>query len=59
MAVMHTTIIKASMTAYSTAVGPSSFFKKRTKPDAKTLAIENPRDGKDTGKDGYGGVSIL
>src|SRR5689334_3183318 len=30
MAVMHTTMIKASITAYSTAVGPSSFFRKRT-----------------------------
>src|SRR5439155_327344 len=30
MAVMHTTTISASMTAYSTAVGPSSFFRKLT-----------------------------
>src|SRR5262245_38106161 len=30
MAKMHTTMIRASMTAYSTAVGPSSFFRKRT-----------------------------
>src|SRR5260370_41786602 len=30
MALMHTTMISASMTAYSTAVGPSSFFKKST-----------------------------
>src|ERR1700733_7847073 len=30
MAVMHTTIIRASMTAYSTAVGPSSRFMKFT-----------------------------
>jgi len=30
MAVMHTTIIRASMTAYSTAVGPSSRFRKLT-----------------------------
>src|SRR5262249_30640789 len=29
MAVMHTTIISASITAYSTAVGPSSCFRKR------------------------------
>ena len=28
IAAMHTTIIRASMTAYSTAVGPSSFFRK-------------------------------
>src|SRR5438128_2170710 len=28
MAVMHTTMIRASMTAYSTAVGPSSFVRK-------------------------------
>src|ERR1700733_13275369 len=27
---MHTTMISASMTAYSTAVGPSSFFRKLT-----------------------------
>src|SRR5262245_56921962 len=30
MAAMHTTIIRASMTAYSTAVGPSSFFRNST-----------------------------
>src|SRR5690349_2652068 len=30
MAVMQTTMIRASMTAYSTAVGPSSRFKKST-----------------------------
>jgi hypothetical protein len=31
MAAMHTTMIRASITAYSTAVGPSSAFKKFTK----------------------------
>src|SRR5689334_23884344 len=30
MAAMHTTMIRASMTAYSTAVGPSSFFRNST-----------------------------
>src|SRR5213079_285809 len=30
MAAMHTTMIRASMTAYSTAVGPSSFVRKST-----------------------------
>src|SRR5204863_1577304 len=30
MATMHTTMIRASMTAYSTAVGPSSRFRKFT-----------------------------
>jgi len=30
MAVMHTTMINANMTAYSTAVGPSSFWRKLT-----------------------------
>jgi len=30
MAAMHTTMIRASMTAYSTAVGPSSFFRNDT-----------------------------
>src|SRR5262245_4292476 len=30
MAAMHTTMIRASMTAYSTAVGPSSRFRKLT-----------------------------
>src|SRR5438445_16008 len=30
MAVMHTTTIRASMTAYSTAVGPSSWLRKFT-----------------------------
>ncbi len=30
MAAMQTTIISASITAYSTAVGPSSFFRKLT-----------------------------
>src|SRR5262249_22629876 len=28
IATMHTTMIRANMTAYSTAVGPSSFFRK-------------------------------
>src|SRR6266540_3064761 len=31
MAAMQTTMIRASMTAYSTAVGPSSFFTKLTR----------------------------
>src|SRR3954466_5487547 len=31
IAVMHTTTIRASMTAYSTAVGPSSLFRKLTR----------------------------
>jgi hypothetical protein len=30
MAAMHTTTIRASMTAYSTAVGPSSRFRNST-----------------------------
>src|SRR5690349_17522305 len=30
MAAMQTTMIRANITAYSTAVGPSSFFRKRT-----------------------------
>jgi hypothetical protein len=30
MAVMHTTMMSASITAYSTAVGPSSRFRKFT-----------------------------
>jgi hypothetical protein len=30
MAVMQTTMIRANMTAYSTAVGPSSFRRKLT-----------------------------
>src|SRR5436309_201531 len=32
MAVMHTTMIRASITAYSTAVGPSSSRRKRRAP---------------------------
>jgi hypothetical protein len=35
MAPMQTTMIRASMTAYSTAVGPSSAFKKWTTEQAK------------------------
>src|SRR5947209_15593107 len=34
MAVMHTTMIRASMTAYSTAVGPSSLFRKADRREA-------------------------
>jgi hypothetical protein len=34
-AVMQTTMIKESMTAYSTAVGPSSLFRKRFSFNAK------------------------
>ena len=30
MAARHTTMMSANMTAYSTAVGPSSFFRNRT-----------------------------
>src|SRR5712691_10460870 len=39
MAVMHSTIIRASMTAYSTAVGPSSRFRKFTRPVVSLLII--------------------
>jgi hypothetical protein len=35
IAVMHTTIIRANMTAYSTAVGPSSFLRKLTRDFVK------------------------
>jgi hypothetical protein len=34
MAVMHTTMMSANITAYSTAVGPSSRFRKSTADDA-------------------------
>src|SRR5437016_5842632 len=39
MAVMHTTIIRASMTAYSTAVGPSSRLRKFTTRSANLRMI--------------------
>jgi hypothetical protein len=42
----QTTIIMVSITAYSTAVGPSSFRKKRSTRDTKDFAIESPHDGK-------------
>jgi hypothetical protein len=41
MAEMHTTMIKASITAYSTAVGPSSLFKKVTMERARRKVMKN------------------
>src|SRR5215510_3545504 len=41
IAVMHTTIISASMTAYSTAVGPSSRRTNSTRAREKRLSIQN------------------
>jgi hypothetical protein len=35
IAIRHTTMISANMTAYSTAVGPSSWAKKRTSQRAE------------------------
>jgi hypothetical protein len=40
-AVMQTTMIKDSMTAYSTAVGPSSLFRNRLIFDAKFFIIHS------------------
>src|SRR5262249_58921980 len=50
MAVMHTTMMSASMTAYSTAVGPSSFFRKLTRAElnlriGKTLSKKRIIEG--------------
>src|SRR3954466_3313038 len=45
MAAMHTTMIRASMTAYSTAVGPSSFFRKRTRFFTRARDIAPPSEG--------------
>src|SRR5436190_6640102 len=42
IAVMHTTTIKASMTAYSTAVGPSSAFRNCTSLLCHTFFIDHP-----------------
>ena len=39
MAPMQTTMIRASMTAYSTAVGPSSAFKKSTMEQVKRTSM--------------------
>jgi hypothetical protein len=39
IAVMHTTMISANMTAYSTAVGPSSRFRKVVAADAKWVTM--------------------
>src|SRR5438270_14036304 len=53
MAVMHTTIMRASMTAYSTAVGPSSRLTKSTtareKRESITSILSGP--GKERGVD--------
>src|SRR5262249_42888620 len=40
-AAMHTTMIRASMTAYSTAVGPSSRFRNRTSEEIMIDFIPN------------------
>src|SRR5438067_1310032 len=42
IAVMHTTMIRASMTAYSTAVGPSSFFRKATRCCVNFCMVPRP-----------------
>src|SRR5947209_7772880 len=42
MAAMHTTMMRASITAYSTAVGPSSFFRKLTRLAAKFFNMFRP-----------------
>src|SRR5436189_6009287 len=42
MAAMHTTMIRASMTAYSTAVGPSSFFRNDTRLLAMLRMTQSP-----------------
>src|SRR5262245_45325182 len=42
MAAMHTTIIRASITAYSTAVGPSSAFRNETKQIGRAPSRESP-----------------
>src|SRR5438309_4589676 len=43
MAAMHTTMMSASMTAYSTAVGPSSRFRNRTTLLANFLTTMPPK----------------
>src|SRR5437868_3867924 len=43
MAAMHTTTIRASITAYSTAVGPSSAFRKATNPFVTRTSIASLR----------------
>src|SRR5271167_1366187 len=43
-AVMHTTMIRASMTAYSTAVGPLSSFRKLTTICENLLIVVRPFD---------------
>src|SRR5207244_9823446 len=45
MAAMHTTMIRASMTAYSTAVGPSSRFRNRTALLGNLVTGMPPKDG--------------
>src|SRR3954470_9761637 len=49
MAAMHTTMIRASMTAYSTAVGPSSFFRKATSFRVIKVMGPTPVSGRRTG----------
>ena len=51
MAVKQTTTIKASITAYSTAVGPSSDFKKRSTLFAKFFMLSlQKRDHPESGQ---------
>src|SRR5262245_251646 len=42
IAAMHTTIMRASITAYSTAVGPSSAFRKLTRFLVRLRMIRSP-----------------
>jgi hypothetical protein len=50
MAAMHTTMMRASMTAYSTAVGPSSRLRKFTKLFNMALSKEKQFAKKDPKK---------
>jgi hypothetical protein len=43
---MHTTTIRASITAYSTAVGPSSFFRNLTNSFVAAF-MTRPQEGKE------------
>src|SRR5262249_15521552 len=54
MAVMHTTMISANMTAYSTAVGPSSERTNRPSERAKRASMTSPSGPKKIGNETRG-----
>src|SRR5678816_3646923 len=59
MVLRHTTTIRASITAYSTAVGPSSDFRKRCTFKARFFIVPTPQFANDSGISGSARETIV